>query len=142
MAMMIVGFASLASWHTAEVKAEIDGRVISCRAQVETAFGRLFFVCNVFQFGSLKCARCFMRPAHDDLRSPTSSSPRKLLRGDAAPCPRLTSREPNWKQRWLKKPQERLRELHGAEADGVADATPRRPPTILDFGSVSGLRLN
>jgi hypothetical protein len=42
MAMMIVGFASLASWHTAEVKAEIDGRAISCRAQVETAFGRLF----------------------------------------------------------------------------------------------------
>ena len=34
--------------------------------------------------------------------------------------------EPNWKQHWLKEPQERVRELQGREADGL-----RMPPARI-----------
>jgi len=51
-------------------------------------------------------------------------------------------REPDWKQHWLKEPQERVRELHGTEADRLNDATRDDYRPILDFASASGLRLN
>jgi integrase len=51
-------------------------------------------------------------------------------------------REPDWKQHWLKEPQERVRELHGTEADRLDDATRDDYRPILDFASASGLRLN
>jgi integrase len=51
-------------------------------------------------------------------------------------------REPNWKSHWLKEPQERVRELHGSEADRLDDATRDDYRPILDFASASGLRLN
>ena len=50
--------------------------------------------------------------------------------------------EPNWKQHWLKEPQERVRELHGAEADRLADATRDDYQPIFEFAGASGLRLN
>jgi site-specific recombinase XerD len=51
-------------------------------------------------------------------------------------------REPAWKQHWLKEPQERVRELHGSEADLLDDATRDDYRPILEFASASGLRLN
>jgi integrase len=51
-------------------------------------------------------------------------------------------REPTWKQHWLKEPQERVRELHGGEADQLDDATRDDYRPILDFAGASGLRLN
>lgn len=50
--------------------------------------------------------------------------------------------EPDWKQHWLKEPQERVRELHGGEADRLDDATRDDYRPILEFASASGLRLN
>ena len=50
--------------------------------------------------------------------------------------------EPDWKQHWLKEPQERVRELRGREADRLDDATRDVYRPILDFASASGLRLN
>jgi integrase len=50
--------------------------------------------------------------------------------------------EPNWKQHWLREPQERVRELHGGEADRLDDATRDDYRPILEFASASGLRLN
>jgi integrase len=50
--------------------------------------------------------------------------------------------EPNWKRHWLKEPQERVRELHAAEAERLDDATRDDYRPILDFASASGLRLN
>ena len=50
--------------------------------------------------------------------------------------------EPNWKQHWLKEPQERVRELHGGEADRLDDATRDDYRPIFDLASASGLRLN
>jgi integrase len=50
--------------------------------------------------------------------------------------------EPNWKKRWLKEPQERVRELHGDEADRLDDATRDDYRPIFDFASASGLRMN
>jgi site-specific recombinase XerD len=51
-------------------------------------------------------------------------------------------REPDWKQHWLKEPQERVRELHGSEADQLDDATRDDYRPILEFTGVSGLRMN
>ncbi|SRR6266404_1233347 len=51
-------------------------------------------------------------------------------------------REPNWKQHWLKEPEERVRELRGGEADQIDEATRDDYRPILDFASDSGLRLN
>ena len=51
-------------------------------------------------------------------------------------------REPNWKQHWLKEPEERVRERNGGEADRLDDATRDDYRPILDFASASGLRLN
>src|SRR5450432_2882005 len=50
--------------------------------------------------------------------------------------------EPNWKQHWLKEPQERVRELHGGEADRLEDTTRDDYRPILEFAGASGLRLN
>jgi integrase len=50
--------------------------------------------------------------------------------------------EPDWKQHWLKEPQERVRELHGSEADRLDDATRDDYRPILEFASAAGLRLN
>jgi integrase len=50
--------------------------------------------------------------------------------------------EPNWKQHWLKEPQERVRELHVGEGDRLEDTTRDDYRPILDFASASGLRLN
>jgi integrase len=50
--------------------------------------------------------------------------------------------EPDWKRHWLKEPQERVRELHGGEADRLDDATRDDYRPILEFASASGLRLN
>jgi integrase len=51
-------------------------------------------------------------------------------------------REPNWKQHWLKEPQERVRELHGDESERLDDATRDDYRPIFEFASASGLRLN
>ncbi|MGM4886296.1 tyrosine-type recombinase/integrase [Tardiphaga sp. 11_C7_N12_6] len=51
-------------------------------------------------------------------------------------------REPDWKQHWLKEPQERVRELHGNEADQIEDATREDYQPIFEFAGASGLRLN
>jgi integrase len=51
-------------------------------------------------------------------------------------------REPNWKQHWLKEPQERVRELHGGEADQLDAATRDDYRPIIEFTGVSGLRMN
>lgn len=51
-------------------------------------------------------------------------------------------REPNWRSHWLKEPQERVRELHGSEADQLDDATRDDYRPILEFTGVSGLRMN
>jgi integrase len=51
-------------------------------------------------------------------------------------------KEPNWKQHWLKEPQERVRELHGGEADQLDDATRDDYRPIMEFTGVSGLRMN
>jgi integrase len=50
--------------------------------------------------------------------------------------------EPDWKKHWLKEPQERVRELHGAEADRLDDATRDDYRPIMEFAGASGLRLN
>jgi integrase len=50
--------------------------------------------------------------------------------------------EPNWKQHWLKEPQERVRELHGGEADQLDDATRDDFRPILEFTGAAGLRMN
>jgi integrase len=50
-------------------------------------------------------------------------------------------REPNWKQHWLKEPQERVRELREGESERLEDATREDFKPILDFASASGLRL-
>jgi integrase len=51
-------------------------------------------------------------------------------------------REPDWKKHWLKEPEERVRELHGGEADQLDDATRDDYRPILEFTGVSGLRMN
>ncbi len=50
--------------------------------------------------------------------------------------------EPNWKLHWLKEPQERVRELHGHEADQLEDATRDDYKPIMDFAAASALRMN
>jgi integrase len=50
--------------------------------------------------------------------------------------------EPDWKQHWLKEPQERVRELHGGEGDRLEEATREDYRPIMEFASASGLRLN
>jgi integrase len=50
--------------------------------------------------------------------------------------------EPDWKQHWLREPQERVRELHGHEADKLDDATRDDYRQILEFAGASGLRMN
>lgn len=50
-------------------------------------------------------------------------------------------REPNWKQHWLKEPEERVRELRQGEADRLDHATRDDYRPILEFASASGLRL-
>lgn len=50
--------------------------------------------------------------------------------------------EPDWQLHWLKEPEERVRELHGGEADQLDDATRDDYRPILEFTAVSGLRMN
>jgi integrase len=50
--------------------------------------------------------------------------------------------EPTWKLHWLKEPQERVRELHGHEADQLGAATRDDYRPIMDFAAATGLRLN
>ena len=50
--------------------------------------------------------------------------------------------EPNWKQHWLKEPQERVRELQADEADRLEEATRDDYRPIFEFAGASGLRLN
>jgi integrase len=50
--------------------------------------------------------------------------------------------EPNWKQHWLKEPQERVRELHADEADQLDGATRDDYRPIMEFTGASGLRMN
>lgn len=50
--------------------------------------------------------------------------------------------EPNWKQHWLREPQEIVRELRGDEADRLEDATRHDYRAIFELASASGLRLN
>jgi integrase len=51
-------------------------------------------------------------------------------------------KEPDWKKHWLKEPQERVRELHGHEANKLDAATRDDYRPILEFAQASGLRLN
>jgi integrase len=48
--------------------------------------------------------------------------------------------EPNWKQHWLKEPEERVRELHDDEGDRLDGATRDDYKDILNFTHASGLR--
>jgi integrase len=50
--------------------------------------------------------------------------------------------EPNWKQHWLKEPEERVRELHASEGDRLEEATRADYQPIMEFAGASGLRLN
>jgi len=50
--------------------------------------------------------------------------------------------EPVWKVYFLGEPEERVRELHGSEADQIDVATRDDYRPILDFAGASGLRLN
>jgi len=50
--------------------------------------------------------------------------------------------EPTWKLHRLKEPDERVRELHGGEADRLDEATRDDYRPIVEFASASGLRLN
>jgi integrase len=50
--------------------------------------------------------------------------------------------EPDWKKHWLKEPQERVRELHGGEADQLDEATRDDYRPIMEFTGASGLRMN
>jgi integrase len=50
--------------------------------------------------------------------------------------------EPDWKQHWLKEPEERVRELHDHEANKLDRATRDDYKPILDFAAACGLRLN
>nr|WP_249808673.1 tyrosine-type recombinase/integrase [Bradyrhizobium sp. 166] len=50
--------------------------------------------------------------------------------------------EPNWKQHWLKEPQEIVRELRGDDADKLEHATRDDYRAIFELASASGLRLN
>ncbi len=50
--------------------------------------------------------------------------------------------EPAWKKHWLKEPKERVRELHGDEADRLDGATRDDYRPIMEFADASGLRLN
>jgi integrase len=49
--------------------------------------------------------------------------------------------EPDWRNHWLKEPEERVRELHGDEADRLDDATRDDYKPIMEFAAASGLRL-
>lgn len=51
-------------------------------------------------------------------------------------------REANWKQHWLKEPQEIVRELRGDEANRLEDATRDDYRAIFELASASGLRFN
>jgi integrase len=51
-------------------------------------------------------------------------------------------REPNWKQHWLKEPEERVRELKPEELDLLDAAARDDYRDIMDFADASGLRLN
>jgi integrase len=50
--------------------------------------------------------------------------------------------EPDWSRHFLKEPQERVRELHGNEADRLDDATRDDYRPILEFTALSGLRMS
>jgi hypothetical protein len=50
--------------------------------------------------------------------------------------------EPDWRNHFLKEPEERVRELHDDEADRLDDATREDYKDMLEFAGASGLRLN
>ena len=49
--------------------------------------------------------------------------------------------EPDWKNHWLREPEERVRELQEGEGDRLQDATRDDYKPILEFTQASGLRL-